>query len=177
MVELCEGPPVKAVVVGIAGMPGNYTLGLCEDHEDLLDPAPFHISVGRTTNLVTANDVAMAVAHVAGETAHSGAAAIEAYRDALTPKGRCSRCNELDLRSTVRVGEQRSIGLGGTDQFYDEAGQHHSHYSSRYRLTFTCSQGHQWTETTQASCPYCDWTQGEQSIEYTDDGPMAPVLA
>jgi hypothetical protein len=84
------------------------------------------------------------------------------------PKGRCHRCNQLGLASTVTVGTIVTTAMGASG-FYDEAGAYHYHDPNRQTSEFSCSQGHRWTEQRQAPCLSCDFGRDfETEIRYAD---------
>lgn len=83
--------------------------------------------------------------------------------------GRCSRCNEEGMKSTVTGGDVGWSTLMYCAPFYDEEGQRHSHDMNHTTYEFRCSQGHHWTEQTQAGCgaPGCTVT-GSREITYKE---------
>ena len=66
-------------------------------------------------------------------------------------KGRCHRCNELGLRSTVQ-GRGGVTTLMSYQPHYDEDGQLHLHDPNVHTALYRCSQGHTWTESWTARC-------------------------
>lgn len=97
---------------------------------------------------------------------------------AVTPKGRCTRCNELGLRSRVDYVNQDSTALGGQEYyFWDEDGGRGWRSERGMRAHYRCSQGHHWTEQTRPDCgvPGCGWGSGPPVIAYTDDGPQTGI--
>jgi hypothetical protein len=75
---------------------------------------------------------------------------------------KCPECVTLGLMS--RFNEFRVPPNKGTvERYYDEAGAHHVHDATFYRVQFTCSNGHSYMQTWQSRCPCktCDWNERE----------------
>ncbi len=69
---------------------------------------------------------------------------------------KCPTCVELGLRSRVTPGAgQRTLMY--CPPFYDEDGVLHSHDANTTTTPYSCSNGHQWVETSKPSCRACDW--------------------
>ena len=67
----------------------------------------------------------------------------------------CPKCKEQGRKSTIRVGVSMSTAMYCTP-FYDEEGKYHHHDSNTTETSYTCSNGHEWTERTSGSC-WCGW--------------------
>lgn len=72
----------------------------------------------------------------------------------------CAACKAAG--KTSRVEEH-----GGTTTdmycppFYDEKGVRHHHDYNAITTSFSCSNGHSWVEQRNATCPACDWPEGD----------------
>lgn len=76
----------------------------------------------------------------------------------------CSKCKELDLKSTIQSrGYSRT--LMGFNPFYDTEGVFHSHDENITTACYMCSNGHCITVKSVKKCPNC--SHGEQPKEVT----------
>lgn len=46
----------------------------------------------------------------------------------------------------------------GVNRYWDEEGKRHVHDPNSFTVSYHCSRGHRWAETTHRECPTCgDW--------------------
>ena len=69
---------------------------------------------------------------------------------------KCPECVEQGLKSKV-FGGTGYVTCLAYKPYYDEDGVFHSHDPNQHTQRMSCSNGHGWTETSQMSCPNCDW--------------------
>ena len=67
----------------------------------------------------------------------------------------CSECKKLGLKSQVFLGGS-TVTLMYCQPFYDEDGNYHHHDSNTTTTSYSCSQGHKWTESCKGRC-WCGW--------------------
>lgn len=67
----------------------------------------------------------------------------------------CPRCKKEGKKSKVFVGVGSSTSLF-YQPFYDEDGELHYHDSNKTTTSYSCSNGHSWTEQIGNSC-WCGW--------------------
>lgn len=68
---------------------------------------------------------------------------------------KCSTCAMVDKKSRVTVkGSVQTLLHCAT--FYDEDGLPHTHDSNVTKTSYSCSNGHAWTESTSGEC-WCGW--------------------
>ena len=74
---------------------------------------------------------------------------------------KCPECEKLELRSTVMI----HGGVITTDmahnEFYDEAGNHHTHNPNLRTVTYQCSNGHEWLGGLINTC-WCGWRSDKE---------------
>lgn len=68
---------------------------------------------------------------------------------------KCPECKKAKLKSRVYPGIG-SATLMYCRPFYDEDGKYHFHDLNTTTTSYSCSQGHDWVETTKGSC-WCGW--------------------
>ena len=93
-----------------------------------------------------------------------------APKHAVKLKGRCSRCNEEGLRSTVSGGHSIWSTCMGSYPYWDEEGRHHSHDPNWNGTSYGCSNGHSWKEQWLTRCGVlgCDYGEGSLEVDYRD---------
>lgn len=67
----------------------------------------------------------------------------------------CKQCQERGLKSRVYAGATGTTTMYCTS-FYDEEGNYHRHDTNTSTTSYTCSNGHAWTETETPTCQ-CGW--------------------
>lgn len=67
----------------------------------------------------------------------------------------CPECQKQGLRSRVTPGPIVTT-LMYCPPFYDEDGKYHSHDANSSSTSYSCSNGHCWTEVSQPTC-WCGW--------------------
>lgn len=68
----------------------------------------------------------------------------------------CKECQKEGKESRVYPG-YASQTLLGWGSYYDEKGIRHSHDPNPIAQTYSCSNGHNWTESYLKSCSNCDY--------------------
>jgi hypothetical protein len=68
----------------------------------------------------------------------------------------CPECQETGRKSIVYVGSSASK-TAYYYPFYDEKNVYHHHDGNTVTTLYTCSNGHEFQETTIRKCPGCDW--------------------
>jgi hypothetical protein len=74
---------------------------------------------------------------------------------------KCPVCAKKGLKSRVYPRGSESTCMGYFP-YYDEEGVHHCHDGNSVTSYYSCSEGHEWRETSYHSCP-CGWSGGESS--------------
>lgn len=70
----------------------------------------------------------------------------------------CPECQEAGDRSKV-IHHGGTSTLMGWQPYYDEDGYYHSHDPNRTKWSYSCTNGHKWSEKGEQSCPNhrCSW--------------------
>lgn len=68
---------------------------------------------------------------------------------------KCPECVAANLRSRVTPGYSYTTAMAGVS-YYDEDGIWHSHDPNHHTTSYSCSNGHQWTESRIYSCHACE---------------------
>lgn len=76
---------------------------------------------------------------------------------------KCPVCSEKELKSCVYVGMSTST-LMYCAPYYDEDGEYHSHDSNTHAINYSCSNGHDWIESSTGICPSCDFGKNSKQI-------------
>lgn len=76
---------------------------------------------------------------------------------------KCPACIEKELKSRVYVGMSTSTLMYCTP-YYDEDGEYHSHDSNTHATNYSCSNGHDWIESSTGICPSCDFGKNSKQI-------------
>ena len=71
---------------------------------------------------------------------------------------KCPECVKVRGRSVVTEGGGRTT-LMSPNNYYDEDGIFHSHDPNITTTTYSCSNGHEWTDKSKSSCPNCNYGQ------------------
>jgi hypothetical protein len=74
----------------------------------------------------------------------------------------CSKCQSENRKSIVYVGVSESTTMYAPP-FYDEQDVYHNHDPNRVTTHYSCSNGHEFQETTRRKCPGCAWPNEEKS--------------
>lgn len=76
---------------------------------------------------------------------------------------KCPKCVKAGKKSIVYEGGTVST-LMYSPPFYDEDGEYHAHDNNSHTTSYSCSNGHQWTETPTNKCPNpkCDFNKSER---------------
>ena len=67
----------------------------------------------------------------------------------------CQECKAEGKKSRVEVGVT-SRTAAYYAPFYDEEGKYHDHDGNVGSTRYSCSNGHQWSESSRSSC-WCGW--------------------
>lgn len=67
----------------------------------------------------------------------------------------CSRCLYQGKKSKITIGLSTKT-LAYYPPFYDEQGKYHDHDANTTTTEYSCSNGHNWTESSTGSC-WCGW--------------------
>ena len=70
----------------------------------------------------------------------------------------CPECKEQGLRSCVTPGAGTST-LMYCPGYYDEDGRYHSHDLNTSSTSYSCSNGHRWTEVGKPIRCWCGWPE------------------
>ena len=68
---------------------------------------------------------------------------------------KCPQCVKEGKKSHINVGTSTTT-LMYCPPYYDEDGKYHHHDPNYVTTNYTCSNGHEWAETTYDSC-WCGW--------------------
>lgn len=68
----------------------------------------------------------------------------------------CPECKKQGLKSKVYIGGSTST-LMYCQPFYDKEGKYHDHDYNSHTTTYSCSNGHHWTESPPNTC-WCGWS-------------------
>ncbi len=79
----------------------------------------------------------------------------------------CSKCVEEGTKSRITPGIGSSTCMYCAP-FYDEEGVYHNHDYNTIRYTYSCSEGHYWTESRNTQCPNCDFGKDSSKITFFD---------
>lgn len=79
---------------------------------------------------------------------------------------KCPTCKDLGVKSRVYPGMSYATCMGW-QPYYDEDGQYHSHDPNTTTTDYTCSNGHEWTNSQVPPCPSCLYGRKEKD---DDDG-------
>lgn len=85
---------------------------------------------------------------------------------------KCPVCIEKGLKSNVYPGCSFSTAMWCAP-YYDEDGKYHNHDMNTHSTSYSCSQGHRWTQRNASKCPSCDFESGDNAItiEKSDEMP------
>lgn len=72
---------------------------------------------------------------------------------------KCPECIKVDKKSCVTEGVSSST-LMYFPRYYDEDGKLHSHDNNTHTTSYSCSNGHSWSESESGSC-WCGWGKKE----------------
>lgn len=72
---------------------------------------------------------------------------------------RCHECQKAGQKSRVFPGMSTTTSMY-SPPYYDEEGVYHSHDPNTLVTSYSCSNGHTWTDTSGMPCPGCDWGKG-----------------
>lgn len=67
----------------------------------------------------------------------------------------CPDCKLAGLKSTVTKG-RASRTLAYCPWYFDEEGRRHNHDGNKMTISYECSNGHRFAETTSGAC-WCGW--------------------
>lgn len=67
----------------------------------------------------------------------------------------CEQCQQEDKTSEIDVGTGAVSTAMAVRYFYDTEGRYHAHDPNWVTITFRCSNGHEWAETSQDKC-WCE---------------------
>jgi hypothetical protein len=67
----------------------------------------------------------------------------------------CQECKTEGKKSRVYEGPSSTTCMY-SPPFYDEDGKHHDHDPNTSTTSFSCSNGHKWSESSRGSC-WCGW--------------------
>lgn len=71
----------------------------------------------------------------------------------------CPECKAENKKSRVYAGPSSSTCMHCAP-YYDEDGKHHYHDINTSSTSYSCSNGHEWSESSQGSC-WCGWPDKE----------------
>ena len=74
----------------------------------------------------------------------------------------CPQCKAEDKKSRVWLGHTMSTSAGYSSH-YDEDGHYHSHDPNRSTTSYSCSNGHRWSEDSWPVCAACGWSRKPKS--------------
>lgn len=74
---------------------------------------------------------------------------------------KCKECTKKGIKSNVFIG-QSSTTLMSHIPFYDYNGKYHNHDPNAITTLYSCSNGHDWSESSHSEC-WCGW--GTEKIE------------
>jgi hypothetical protein len=69
---------------------------------------------------------------------------------------KCLTCLEEGRKSTITPHGGSTICMGFSP-YYDEEGKYHSHDPNTSSFWYSCSNGHEWGESSYRACPSCDY--------------------
>lgn len=69
---------------------------------------------------------------------------------------KCSECVKENKKSCVYVGVG-SVTAMYFAPYYDEKGEFHHHDGNTHSTSYSCSNGHHWTESRRGSPCHCGW--------------------
>lgn len=81
---------------------------------------------------------------------------------------KCPACEREDLRSCVYPGMSTST-LMYFAPYYDEDGNYHMHDSNTHTTHYSCSNGHNWSESSTGRCPSCDLGKDSKKVWIKDE--------
>jgi len=81
---------------------------------------------------------------------------------------KCPVCEKENLKSRVYPGVSMRTLMYCTP-YYDEDGNYHSHDSNTTTTNYSCSNGHQWSESSKGVCPSCDFGKDSKKICIKDE--------
>jgi len=76
---------------------------------------------------------------------------------------KCPVCEKEELKSFVYPGMSTST-LMYCSPYYDEDGKYHSHDANTHTTQYSCSNGHNWSESSTGICPSCDFGKDSKKI-------------
>lgn len=69
---------------------------------------------------------------------------------------KCAQCIAEGKTSRI-MPHGGSSTLMGFSPYYDEEGAYHSHDPNAITGSYSCSNGHEWSESSYRACPSCDY--------------------
>jgi hypothetical protein len=76
---------------------------------------------------------------------------------------KCPVCEKEEKKSCVYPGMSTST-LMYCLPYYDEEGKYHSHDTNTHTTQYSCSNGHNWSESSTGRCPSCDFGKDSTKI-------------
>ena len=67
---------------------------------------------------------------------------------------KCPECVKESKRSRVNIGTSSTTCMG-VQWYYDEEGRYHYHDPNTITTSYSCSEGHRWTERSKRECETC----------------------
>ena len=86
---------------------------------------------------------------------------------------KCPVCIEKGLKSSVYPGFGSCTAMYCAP-YYDEDGKYHNHDMNTSTYSYSCSQGHKWTVSSNEKCPSCDFGKESTAITITNDSEITP---
>lgn len=88
---------------------------------------------------------------------------------------KCPVCSEKSMKSSVYVGMSTST-LMYCPPYYDEDGKYHSHDSNIHSTNYSCTKGHQWSESSTGTCPSCDFGKDSKCVTIHNSEEVSPAF-
>ena len=88
---------------------------------------------------------------------------------------KCPVCSEKNMKSSIYVGMSTSTLMYCTP-YYDEDGNYHSHDSNTHSTSYSCTKGHQWSESSTGTCPSCDFGKDSKCVTIHNSEEVSPVV-
>ena len=83
----------------------------------------------------------------------------------------CKECKAEGNKSQVYPGHGSTTAMW-VQPFYDEDGKYHHHDGNTTTYSYSCSNGHEWTESSIGSC-WCGWPEKEDTPSGGTEVPVS----
>jgi hypothetical protein len=82
---------------------------------------------------------------------------------------KCPKCVEEGKRSKV-YSEGTTSTCMMYDTYWDEDGKIHKHDPNAHTSIYSCSNGHEWSQSKILPCPSCDYGKDRTEINFFNEG-------